>query len=401
MNIKTKLTKLLKAKWLFANPKKKDLLIYDSETGKIFLQYIDTETFQFLDTRGESIYIYILIKTLLSNMFLKKKFSEVYFANFIKASKPKFILTHNDIDLSFWKLKKFFPEIIFIVVQNSNRASGYDENAFYGIKKNKKNSYNVDYLFILGSSFKKYYLKYFKVKDIVCAGSLKNNLVDNKIPKAQKNIIFISQFLPNQNLTFTQKSGNKIERYESFLKCDEIVLKFLIKYCYKKNFKLKILLKKKTNDEEIYFKKILKNNQYTLIKKKKSEYNYAVLNRHNFFVTIDSTLGYEALSRNRRVACFSIRNTVSKIFMGESFNYGALGGFNQDGLFWTNKLDEKKMYKIMEFITKAKASTWNKVKKKFADPLVLYDYEQKILLKKLNNIGIKLNRKVKKNFIKN
>ena len=139
MNIKTKLTKLLKAKWLFANPKKKDLLIYDSETGKIFLQYIDTETFQFLDTRGESIYIYILIKTLLSNMFLKKKFSEVYFANFIKASKPKFILTHNDIDLSFWKLKKFFPEIIFIVVQNSNRASGYDENAFYGIKKNKKN----------------------------------------------------------------------------------------------------------------------------------------------------------------------------------------------------------------------------------------------------------------------
>jgi len=126
-----------------------------------------------------------------------------------------------------------------------------------------------------------------------------------------------------------------------------------------------------------------------------------VLNRHNFFVTIDSTLGYEALSRNRRVACFSIRNTVSKIFMGESFNYGALGGFNQDGLFWTNKLDEKKMYKIMEFITKAKASTWNKVKKKFADPLVLYDYEQKILLKKLNNIGIKLNRKVKKNFIKN
>ena len=124
-------------------------------------------------------------------------------------------------------------------------------------------------MFILGSSFKKYYLKYFKVKDIVCAGSLKNNLVDNKIPKAQKNIIFISQFLPNQNLTFTQKSGNKIERYESFLKCDEIVLKFLIKYCYKKNFKLKILLKKKTNDEEIYFKKILKNNQYTFIKKKK------------------------------------------------------------------------------------------------------------------------------------
>jgi surface carbohydrate biosynthesis protein len=401
MNIKNKLIKLLKAKWVFTNPEKKDLLIYDSDTGKIFLKYIDIQTFQFLDTRGETIYVYILFKSLLSIIFFNKNFSEVYFVNFIKASKPKFILTHNDIDVTFWKLKKFFPNIIFIVVQNSNRASGYDENAFYGIKKNRKNSHNVDYLFLLGDSFKRYYLKYFKVKNIVCVGSLKNNLIVNKIPKPKKNIVFISQFLPNQNLTFTQKNGNKIERFESFLKCDEIVLKFLIKYCNKKNYKLKILLKKKTKDEEIYFNKILKNKQYAFIKQKKNQHNYELLNRHNFFVTIDSTLGYEALSRNRRVACFSIRNTVSKLFLGESFNYGVLGGFNQDGMFWTNKLDEKKMYKIMEFITRANSSTWQKVKKKFVDPLILYDYEQVILLKKLNNIGITLNRKVKKNLIKN
>ena len=395
--------KFFKAKWIFFIPKHKDLLIIDYLTGKEILEYVDEKNLQFLHVRGESINLFILFKSLINCCFNKnKKISEEYYNNFILISKPKYVLTKNDVDGNFWKLKKNFKNVIFIVVQSANRGGSYDGNPFYHLKKNNKNKgYNVDYLFLLGSGFKKFYLKCFNVKKAVSMGSLRNNKIFNTKPKNSKNVVFVSQFKESyEKIKLLTQNGKLVSGEETYAKHDHLILKFLHNYCVKKNFRLNILCKTKLDyvlqKEKKHFDKIIGENSYIFLKTKNSDDTYKILNSYNFYVTIDSTLGYEILSRNKRVAWFDIRNSVSKLFMGSLNRYGSLARFPIQGPFWIHRFNTKKMIKIMDFITVGNSSSWKKVKKKYVDPIIVYDYNNKIFLNELNKIGIKLSKKAKR-----
>ena len=76
--------------------------------------------------------------------------------------------------------------------------------------------------------------------------------------------------------------------------------------------------------------------------------------------------------------------------MGSLNRYGSLARFPIQGPFWIHRFNTKKMIKIMDFITVGNSSSWKKVKKKYVDPIIVYDYNNKIFLNELNKIGIKL-----------
>ena len=61
-------------------------------------------------------------------------------------------------------------------------------------------------------------------------------------------------------------------------------------------------------------------------------------------VFIDSTLGYESISRHNKTVALSVR---SKFVDDESFDFGWPINFEKKGFFWTNELDEEEILKLL------------------------------------------------------
>ena len=62
-------------------------------------------------------------------MIVKFKISrEEYFKSFIYLFRPKIIISASEYDITFYKLKKFFPNIKFFMVQNGARFKNASSN---------------------------------------------------------------------------------------------------------------------------------------------------------------------------------------------------------------------------------------------------------------------------------
>jgi surface carbohydrate biosynthesis protein len=162
---------LFLAKWIFKRPKKKKILIYDREGSEIFFLVLKKNSFEILDTRRESVNIYILLYTVYNNGFLN--LIKNYKINYIKIVSPKFVITIIDNNLSFYQLKDLFNGIIFISIQGGRRDNiFFDQCKDYYLKNNKRLS--VDYFFVLGRNEIKRFDKYINAK-FYPLGSLRNN----------------------------------------------------------------------------------------------------------------------------------------------------------------------------------------------------------------------------------
>ena len=83
------LFKLLKAKWVFTKPQKKEVLVYDdmSNLGAKFL--FNKNDYEILHIRYEKINLIILFKTIISNGL--KNIRDNYKINYLKSVSPKIV----------------------------------------------------------------------------------------------------------------------------------------------------------------------------------------------------------------------------------------------------------------------------------------------------------------------
>ena len=225
MHIKN-IIKFFKAKWIFFIPQHKELLIYDTHTGKEIVDFLNLDYLHLFDTRAESVNISVLVKSIFTCFINpRKNISQEYIKNYIYFVQPKFVLTINDPDRTFWYLKNYFEKMIFIVIQKNRKFGGFAFNPFYRIKKTGRKPGKVDYLFLLGENSKYFYLKYFFAKKIISIGSIRNNDVKNIETKRSKSIVFISSYKKwSENSLFLKENGDHISCRESFLKHDHMRL---------------------------------------------------------------------------------------------------------------------------------------------------------------------------------
>ena len=100
---------------------------------------------------------------------------------------------------------------------------------------------------------------------------------------------------------------------------------------------------------------------------------------------IDSTLGYEALSRKRPTASFSIRGEVLDNFDGCKFGRPAI--YQDVGPFWCNYLNTSNLNNILDFVLNVSDEDWRKIKDKYVNELITYDkgnIKFKNIMKNLN-----------------
>ena len=137
--------RVFKAKWTFRIPHTTDVLIFDKVGCENIIPLIDKKfNYEILNSRFETINFFIFCRSLTTFFNYKvqlKNLYKNYLIKFIKVRKPKIIITFIDNDFFFYSLKKEFPDICFICIQNGLSANKIDKNSFLKMKK-------IDFFFL-------------------------------------------------------------------------------------------------------------------------------------------------------------------------------------------------------------------------------------------------------------
>ena len=266
----------LKIKFLFNLPEKEKILLYD-DTNSWALKKITEEKFNILKTRNQKeIYFWILIRQLITFDFK--------FMSYCK----KIVITFIDTNINFYRLKNSFPNKNFISIQNGTRTPDWFESQAMKESKNL----NCDHIFVFNKYLKLKYSNYINSKFHIF-GNFKNNMVKISETKNYKQFLIISEFEKDdkKKIIFQKKLFNLINLYSCTL-----------------NIKINILLKSKNvlnQQKEIKFYKKIFKSKCSFIKSQKWDHSYKIIDKFENIIFMYSTLGYEAISRKKKIAVFS------------------------------------------------------------------------------------------------
>ena len=357
-------------KLIFKKPKQKKILIFDREGLDMFRLFFYNSQFDVLDRRKETINIYIILKTIFNDGF--KDFKSNYFKNYLKTVNPKIVLTLIDNNFRFFLLKKTFPTAKYICVQNGMRDSRY----FSDLKRFKKihKDLEIDYYFTFSRQITK------KISPLIkCTYFNIGSIINNYYSLNQK----LKEYDFKKSITF-------ISQFKTKFRDSEItVLEFLSKFCKNKRIKLNILGKIPKSKIYLFKKNIKFKINCNFIPKENRRKSYQTINSSNMIVNVDSTLGYEALSKGIKTVFFpfgslnpvkNVSNYINEIKFGYPHKY------SNQGFFWLNYYDKKKMKLILERVYNCSIHAWNKIYLPYNSDLMQYDNnnsEFKMLIKKI------------------
>lgn len=337
------------SKKVFFAPQKKNYLLFNK--GSEVLTFLLKKNYQILPTLQQEINFYILFK-----IFLKLKFTSLdYYKEYIRIIQPRIIITFIDNDLIFYRIKFFFKNISFIVIQNGVRDNYSDSNSADNLTISKiyKNKLFCDLVCLVGEQEKKFY-KFIKTRFVV-VGSVLNNEVykkTNNFANKKKLIGFISQYRYIKSSIFLDLLDLKEKKFHNqhFYKNEPFMLSVLADYCIKNNYKLVIIghYYKNSNEshqEHNFYKFIFKkfiNLKWSLLAKKNIFSNYHLIHKPSLLISFDSTLGLEALARGIKV--FRFQRQMFKRCQN-AWIYS-----KTNGKFFSRNFDKKEVFKKFDNI---------------------------------------------------
>jgi surface carbohydrate biosynthesis protein len=350
----------------FKIPIKSSIILY-SKSSKVLKKTLNEKYTSKICIDRNEINLFIFILTLLNGRisFLN------YVKTFIKFVDPKIIITFTDSDIDFYKLKFFYPNKFFISVQNGHRIEGRDPFFTELIKaKKKKISLEIDYYLVFNNQYAKFIKKFIKCKTFE-KGSYRNNLIKiKKNKKISKDLLFISQYFSKAQKNISNKE------HSIFYSVEKKLLTILKKYCLKNKLNLIILLRgagPKAEDEKNFYNSFLKNNFKGL--REKNAYNF--IDKYENIFTIDSTLGYEALVRKKKVFFFRRPIKIKKKYYKHSYRWPISIKENN---FTTDDISEKNIFRILKKNLNINYNKWLKINNKHFNNLMIYEYKNKTLL---------------------
>ena len=103
-------------------------------------------------------------------------------------------------------------------------------------------------------------------------------------------------------------------------------------------------------------------------------------------ICVDSTLGYESISRGNKTAFFSVRNFKNNNLNNCSFCWPKK--ISKKGFFWTNSYSLKEINRIILNIENVSKKNWNKIYIKNMKDIIIYDKNNKNFTKIMKKISI-------------
>ncbi len=360
-------------------PRLCEVLIYDDNTTAHLEPYLKDRSVSVLLTGGELINVTALLHAITQRAFWKGKFYLAYIVAFVKASKPKLVVTIVDNISNFYQISKSCG-VTTAFIQNGIRGSKYGD-VFFELPRTRDRDCHVDHMLVFGSAIGKKYQSYIS-GEITVIGSFKNNLVSKSKLKTTPSVLFISQYRkePKNNAPLHYEEEGLVPiSHDSFFSSERILLNFLANWCVNNNKTLKIAACGRHCDKDCseadFYESICGLSSYSFIPHLEPYDTYKLIDATEIVVTIDSTMGLEAIARGKKTAFFNTRGMETKnttfLRVGDEFGWPA--ELPDHGPFWTNHRDEKEVKRIMDYLCKVSdqefEETWQQYK------LELMDYD--------------------------
>lgn len=370
----------------FKKPQKKEIIIFDGDLSYLFMKYLKKNNVDILHYRFAQricrdceINIFILLKTIVLFKFSIKDYIEIY----IKYTQPKILITLNDNNLFFYKIKN--QNLIKIAVQSSYRSTQKD--IFSNTKDLMDNGYNCDYFLVYNNHIGNIFKKYFKGEPIQI-GSFRSNFfkIKKKIKK-KIDILFVSSFKGQTDDDFFIEE--KKITYGYYRKKEYELIENIKRYILKNkgmNFAVLGCKSRTAKLEKSKWDKIMGSVPYKFIPQKLNRKTYSIVDSAKIVISIDSSLGYEALARKNFVCFFSLRPNK---YPTNSSNFAwPEKKIRSKGVFWTNSASYKEVERILNNAQKINPTSFfkNPKIKKFINGQMIYDNNNKIFSTLINNI---------------
>lgn len=383
---------IVKSKKIFSPPRSASVLVYDYNGYEIFTKYIEKREIEILFVRGERFNIYILIRFVISK--IRGRVGS-YFYEYIRYVNPSVVLTFVDNDLQFYELKKTFPGIIFIAVQNGVRS--YKDDVFEHFDKlisaNALPAYQADYIFCYGRVVQRCYEPFIEA-DYLSIGSINNNYYAStqgynevKPSGKEKILLFPSEWRHPPLLE---------EERESWLlwhQAESEILPVILNFCKRHGFVLKIAGRYDENygEEHLFYQSILGDKDWVYSPNTGPGSSYDLFGSSDFVVFFNSTIGYEALARKKRSACIAIRNR-QKPDCG--CNLGWPADLPAEGPFWTNQANEDAINRILSYIVGVSDDEWLQVLRENLSEVIEFDPGNTKLVALLKTLNVPLAERI-------
>ena len=274
---------------------------------------------------------------------------------------PKFVITIIDNNLSFYQLKNLFNKIIFISIQGGRRDNiFFDQCKDYYLKTDKKLS--VDYFFVLGRNEIKRFQKYISAK-FYPLGSLRNNffiLKEKKKLNNKKKVLFVSK------------------KHNFLLDVHEIkTFNAVYQYCLIKGYQLSLCTRSYSFEEKYYRDRLIKGDWIYIPYSMETSYNS--VNSSDIIIYTNSTLGLEALIKNKKVVAFPLDSRSFPI-------KGYHKEYSSSGPFWMSDFTIKKSHQLIRKVESYSQFQWKFIIKKHVSDIISYNPKNKLLIKKIEDI---------------
>jgi surface carbohydrate biosynthesis protein len=382
-----------KFKFSFALPKGQQVALADASGISILNKYIPQKDISIIDVEQLNVF------AVLRMFFAGKKSLFDYTVAYIKTFKPQYVFTFIDNNIDFYKFAQIFPKVKFIAIQNGLRSNYANQmnNGFFDLLESESahNILSAYAICVLGSNEGDKYSKYIQSKQII-TGSLKNNLIDNRIePKEQFDIVYVSQHapfeIPNSEIKFF--FGSKSITPSEFYAVEEYIVRFLVARCNRTGQSFAILGKRSDSSpfEREFFDSAAAPHNVHFIPRTSEASTYEFCNSASLVVTTDSTIGFEFLARGKKVAFLSARiDAIDHVLSQEvhDTDFGFPLELGTTGPFWTNVANESEFERVIGSVQSMSDAQWASAISPYNDVLMAYQPGNSAFIQMLQDEGI-------------
>ena len=359
-------------------PKKSDVVIYDTTGSSILIDCLAGFTVTAIASRGEFVYAWCLFRSIFTRSFWRGRLYDAYLETCIRVCSPKLVVTFIDNDLRVYRLHNQFPDIQIMVIQNGIRV---DTDPFFK-QLTAFPSAHVDHLVVFSVADARMYRRYFPSAVITPIGSLRNNHALKAAHYSESDtLLFVSQYRERskKGTIVAFDINNQPVTYDEFYSVETVVLKGIAQWvsCNKKKLSIAGASLSQTGieGERRFFSERLKGCQWEYRCRLDDLSSYALTDSADIVVCIDSTLGYESLSRGSKTAFISCRE-------GFNSSFGLRDCFPKVGPFWTNRSDIESIKAVLDLVNAVDNQEWKSLQQTHASDLLVYD-SGNIMLKQL------------------
>ena len=378
----------------FRIPKTSSIVQIHKDGLDILARYVDRSLISIVDS--SKLNFWILLRCLFSAKFNMQE----YAITVIRVQRPRVVITFIDNDTNFYLLKPLNPSPFYIAVQNGlrhNYAYAYlDGFVDRLVAAGGKGRLSADMICTFGNASSAFFENNIRTKTSV-VGSLKNNTIQvSPLKRPEFDIVFMSQHAPfdlanrEENIYLNNSTISIHEFYE----IEGVVAKFLAQYCQEHSLRFAVSGKRGAEDEfeSRFFSEAIGDLPYTFLPRIDTYSSYANGFNTRLTVVVDSTMGYELLSRGRKVAFFSARviGEPRGVNADRDTCFGYPKTYPDNGVFWTNHRDPNEYLRILNSLLVMTEDEWTAQIQPYTDEMMAYRPGNQEFIEILRNTGIQL-----------